>query len=101
MAKIADFGLSRGEEVYVKKTMVSAGGRHTVSANSRHKLFVGKGSLFSTYSMSTLMSWIKAVISFYCNDCFSALIAHILKTAAKRLISITRKQKDVYEQIFA
>lgn len=25
MAKIADFGLSRGEEVYVKKTMVSAG----------------------------------------------------------------------------
>ena len=23
MAKIADFGLSRGEEVYVKKTMVS------------------------------------------------------------------------------
>lgn len=27
MAKIADFGLSRGEEVYVKKTMVSAGGR--------------------------------------------------------------------------
>lgn len=26
MAKIADFGLSRGEEVYVKKTMVSAEG---------------------------------------------------------------------------
>lgn len=25
VAKIADFGLSRGEEVYVKKTMVSAG----------------------------------------------------------------------------
>lgn len=24
VAKIADFGLSRGEEVYVKKTMVSA-----------------------------------------------------------------------------
>lgn len=27
MAKIADFGLSRGEEVYVKKTMVSVLGR--------------------------------------------------------------------------
>lgn len=26
VAKIADFGLSRGEEVYVKKTMVSSGG---------------------------------------------------------------------------
>ena len=25
VAKIADFGLSRGEEVYVKKTMVSGG----------------------------------------------------------------------------
>lgn len=25
MAKIADFGLSRGEEVYVKKTMVIGG----------------------------------------------------------------------------
>lgn len=31
MAKIADFGLSRGEEVYVKKTMVSAGGAGSVS----------------------------------------------------------------------
>lgn len=27
VAKIADFGLSRGEEVYVKKTMVSTRGR--------------------------------------------------------------------------
>lgn len=28
VAKIADFGLSRGQEVYVKKTMVSSDLRH-------------------------------------------------------------------------
>lgn len=28
VAKIADFGLSRGQEVYVKKTMVSSEHRH-------------------------------------------------------------------------
>lgn len=37
VAKIADFGLSRGEEVYVKKTMVSAGDPH--SCRETHIVF--------------------------------------------------------------
>ena len=34
VAKIADFGLSRGQEVYVKKTMVSTEGGHNIFPRS-------------------------------------------------------------------
>lgn len=40
MAKIADFGLSRGEEVYVKKTMVS----HWIGQQRALALYIHTGA---------------------------------------------------------
>lgn len=53
VAKIADFGLSRGEEVYVKKTMVSVWKVHFSLSTTRGQSSFGMQGLYDRMASTT------------------------------------------------